>query len=59
MVAVHVFHHVWRWGYIRVIWKLEPRDMWIGLYWKRYPKAIDLYLCVLPMLPLNVYLQWY
>ena len=37
---------------------VEPRDIWIGLYWKRYPKAIDVYVCFLPMLPIKVYFQW-
>ena len=37
---------------------IEPRDIWIGLYWKRYPRAIDLYFCVLPCVSLNVYVQW-
>lgn len=36
----------------------EPRDIWIGVYWKRYPKALDIYICLLPCLPINVYLQW-
>jgi hypothetical protein len=55
MSAVNLGHlHLW-WS-----WRLyfEPRDCWIGLYWKRYPQAIDLYICGLPMLPLNLYIQW-
>jgi hypothetical protein len=39
-------------------WFFEPRDIWIGLYWKRYPLSIDIYICPLPMLPINIYLQW-
>ena len=41
---------------LRLFW--EPRDLWVGCYWKRYPKAIDLYVCLVPCLPLNLYLQW-
>lgn len=36
----------------------EPRDVWIGLYWKRYPKAMEMYWCILPCVPLRVYIQW-
>lgn len=36
----------------------EPRDIWIGVYWKKYPEAIELYICVIPMLPLRLYCQW-
>ena len=48
---MNMFHRT-RWFY----W--EPRDMWIGLYWKRYPAAIDIYVCIVPCFPINVYLQW-
>jgi len=41
-----------------VEWLLEPRDMWIGLYWKRWPRAIEFYVCALPVLPLRVYVEW-
>lgn len=46
--------HYWSW---RIFF--EPRDIWVGLYWKRYPRAIDLYVCVVPCLPLNLYFQWH
>lgn len=51
-------------GKIRVITvqsklKFEPRDMWVGLYWKRYGMAIDLYFCLIPCVPFNVYIQWF
>lgn len=36
----------------------EPRDIWIGVYWKRYPKALDLYIVFAPCLPINIYYQW-
>lgn len=33
----------------------EPRDLWIGVHWKRpdvsWRFAIDIYVCVIPMLP--------
>jgi len=42
----------------------EPRDLWLGVYWKRWPKAswpkaIEFYICFLPCLPLRLYFQWY
>lgn len=49
---------IWRRNTVQIKWLVEPRDLWIGLYWKRYPKAIDLYICILPALPLNVYIRW-
>jgi hypothetical protein len=45
--------HYW----LEITFMLEPRDMWIGLYWKRYPKAIDLYFCVLPCVVLEIYVE--
>ena len=35
------------------------RDMWIGVYWKRFPSAIDLFICILPCFPINIYIQWF
>lgn len=46
---------IWR---CRVLW--EPRDLWIGVYWDKRPfsaygvQRIDLYICLLPMLPIHV-----
>lgn len=36
----------------------DARDIWIGVHWKKYPKAIDLFVCLIPCLPLNIYWQW-
>lgn len=30
----------------------EPRDMWIGIYWKLDCTHGHVYLCILPMLPI-------
>jgi hypothetical protein len=31
----------------------EPRDMWIGVFWdKAFDGIYDVYLCVVPMLPI-------
>jgi len=47
-------HHYHEWT---LHWK--PRYVWIGLYWKRYPKALDLHLCLLPCFAMRFYVQWY
>lgn len=31
----------------------EPRDAWIGVYWNRIGNAMDVYICLLPFLPLH------
>jgi hypothetical protein len=45
----------WCW---QLLTKFEPRDIWVGAYWKRYPCALEVYICVLPLLPIRVYVQW-
>lgn len=48
--------HVW--------WSLhfEPRDLWFGVYWDRpdvaWRYALDIYICVLPCLPLKLSPRW-
>ena len=43
-----------RW-FVRI--ERKPQDCWIGVFWKRgYPWAFDMWICVLPMLP--VHLGW-
>lgn len=45
--------------YIRQVSILfEPTDLWIGVYWKRFPQAIELYICIVPMIPIYVYVHW-
>lgn len=38
-------------------WFFEPRDIWVGLYWKRYPCAAEFYVCVVPLFPIRLYVQ--
>lgn len=49
--------HVGRF-YVAVELRVVPQDVWVGCYWKRYPMALDLFFCVIPLLPLNIYLHW-
>jgi hypothetical protein len=41
-------------------WQFEwrPRDLWIGAYWKRIGNCIDLWVCLLPCLPLHISWWW-
>ena len=48
----------------RLAW--EPRDVWVGFFvhgarWGGDPSAIevDVYVCVLPMLPLRLWVLWW
>jgi hypothetical protein len=39
--------------------RFEPRDLWVGVYWNRtggvYGSCyLDVYICVIPMLPLRL-----
>jgi len=39
--------------------EFEPRDCWIGVYWAvrevhTVPWQIDIYICLLPMLPIHI-----
>lgn len=59
MRELYCFWNKWFFG----IWTscyllIEPRDMWIGVYWKRYPKALELYICFIPIIPFRLYFQW-
>jgi hypothetical protein len=49
--------HSFLWG---TKWRLEfkPQDLWIGIFWKTtpissYKSQTDVYVCLLPMLPLH------
>lgn len=37
-------------------WK--PADLWIGAYWKRIGNCVDLWLCLLPCIPLHLSWWW-
>lgn len=33
--------------------EFKPQDCWIGAYWRRDGNCVDVWICVLPMLPLH------
>lgn len=32
----------------------EPRDAWVGLFWRRTDIALHLYICLVPFVPLHI-----
>lgn len=36
--------------------QVEPRDLWIGVYWQSYPSERELWICLVPCLV--VHLWW-
>jgi hypothetical protein len=34
--------------------QFEPRDIWIGVFWRRTPIALHFYICVVPLVPLHI-----
>lgn len=37
---------------VQVQW--EPRDMWIGVFWRTTKVAVHVYACLLPCCPLHI-----
>lgn len=35
----------------------EPRDLWVGAYWRRESGEFFLYLCVIPMMPIRFHFK--
>lgn len=49
---------------IRPFLHFEPRDLWIGVYWTRadeavFFKSLRIYVCVVPLLPFGVVIEWH
>lgn len=41
-------------SWLKVQLQFEPRDIWIGLFWRRTEIAWHFYICILPLLPLHI-----
>ncbi|KKL67821.1 hypothetical protein LCGC14_2131120 [marine sediment metagenome] len=37
---------------VQIQW--EPRDWWVGTFWRKTEIAVHLYVCIVPCLPLHV-----
>lgn len=37
----------------RVRLELKLQDMWIGVFWKHHKDGIDVYVCIIPCLPIH------
>lgn len=46
--------HYWTWGA-----KFSHRDIWVGACWNRYHQAIKVEICLVPMVLIGIYVQWY
>jgi len=44
--------HFWLRVVCEIYW--EPRDLWVGLYWKRKANLLQVWICLLPCLPLHL-----
>ena len=40
--------------FVKCQFQFEPRDLWIGLFWRRTEVSFHLYVCLVPFLPLHV-----
>jgi hypothetical protein len=40
-------------------WRLEfkPQDMWVGVFWKKNGPLLDVWICLLPMVPIHI--RWF
>ncbi len=43
---------------LKVQLQWEPRDLWVGLFWRRTDIALHLYVCLVPLVPLHVTIWW-
>lgn len=44
---------------VRVRFEWKPQDLWIGAFWKRIGNCVDVWICLLPCVPLHVCWHWH
>jgi hypothetical protein len=44
---------------LRAAFEFKLQDCWIGAFWKRQGNCVDLWLCLLPCVPLHVSWWWH
>lgn len=32
--------------------RFDPRDVWVGVFWNRYPGELRVYVCIVPLFPI-------
>ena len=37
---------------VRLQW--EPRDLWVGLFWRKSEICWHIYICLIPLIPLHI-----
>ena len=42
----------------RAEFEWKPQDLWIGAFWKRIGNCVDLWVCILPCVPLHISWWW-
>jgi len=38
--------------------EFKPQDLWVGAFWKRIGNCVDLWVCLLPMVPIHISWWW-
>jgi hypothetical protein len=41
-------------GFVSARFEFKVQDCWVGVYWNRGHVVTDVYVCLLPMLPLHI-----
>lgn len=39
---------------VKVQFQFEPRDIWLGVFWRRSKIALHVCVCVVPLFPLHI-----
>lgn len=39
--------------------EFKPQDLWVGAFWKRIGNCVDLWICLLPCVPLHISWWWH
>lgn len=40
--------------FLKAQFQFEPRDLWIGLFWRQTEMSWHFYICIVPLLPLHI-----
>jgi len=45
---------IWHGRFVKAQFQFEPRDVWVGLFWRTTDVCVHLYVTVVPLCPLHV-----